>query len=415
MRIALVGFGSLGDVHPLLALAIAIKSLGHEPVVLTNPVFRQYGVKLGIPFISVGFETDYTSTIHHPKLWHPVDGLGVMWRYLLRPALRPTVEKINELCAGGQLDLVLASPVAMGARIAHEITGVPLVTLYTAATMLRSVENPLTIANRTVPALTPRFMRRAAWQLLDRLKLDPLVAPALEPLRNEYGLIPVRSSFFGDWIHSPLACWALFPEWFASASDWPRQLRHVGFPYFDHDSDEELDPDLERFLTAGSKPVVFAPGTAARGGEAFYANATLACQQLGIRGVLLGDVPDALVSGRSKQFWRGSYVPFSQLLPRARALVHHGGIGTLAQGLRAGLPQVAVPSGFDQFDNAHRLKSLGCGDICAPHQLTELGNVLSRALARDDAVLRLLSKTSVSLQSADFPGQIDQALRALFA
>lgn len=55
------------------------------------------------------------------------------------------------------------------------------------------------------------------------------------------------------------------------------------------------------------------------------------------------------------------FVPFSWLVPRAAALVHHGGVGTVSQGLAGGVPQVVMPMGFDQFDNAARLKRLGVG------------------------------------------------------
>src|SRR6202012_1799180 len=56
-----------------------------------------------------------------------------------------------------------------------------------------------------------------------------------------------------------------------------------------------------------------------------------------------------------------AYVPLRALLPRCAALVHHGGIGTTAEALRAGVPQVIVPLAFDQFDNAARVRALGAG------------------------------------------------------
>jgi UDP:flavonoid glycosyltransferase YjiC (YdhE family) len=60
------------------------------------------------------------------------------------------------------------------------------------------------------------------------------------------------------------------------------------------------------------------------------------------------------------------YVPFSQVLPRAAAIVHHGGVGTTSQGLRAGIPQLLMPMAHDQPDNAARLVRLGVGDWLAP-------------------------------------------------
>ncbi|MGH8035877.1 MAG: glycosyltransferase, partial [Lysobacterales bacterium] len=243
MKILLVTFGSRGDVHPMLGLGRALQARGHEAVLLTNPVFREEAVRAGLGFVPVGTEEDYRQTLAHPKLWHPVDGLGVMWRYLLRPALRPTYEalhrlgqSLNSVNNGNSIKgpLVVASPMAMGARVAQEKLGIQLVTAYTAATMLRSVQDPLTIAQRRVPKAVPRWVRRSVWRLLDRTKLDPLVKPALESLRGEMGLPPLNGAVFEQWVHSPLGGLTLFPPWFAPApSDWPAQVRQGTFPLYD--------------------------------------------------------------------------------------------------------------------------------------------------------------------------------------
>ena len=74
-----------------------------------------------------------------------------------------------------------------------------------------------------------------------------------------------------------------------------------------------------------------------------------------------------------------AYIPFSALLPRAAALVHHGGIGTLAQGLAAGRPHLVMPMAFDQFDNAARLVRLGVGRVLRPRRFT--GPAVARELA----------------------------------
>jgi UDP:flavonoid glycosyltransferase YjiC (YdhE family) len=65
-----------------------------------------------------------------------------------------------------------------------------------------------------------------------------------------------------------------------------------------------------------------------------------------------------------------TYIPFSQVLPRCAAIVHHGGIGTCAQGLAAGIPQLVMPMGFDQPDNATRLARLGVAGWVTPGKFT---------------------------------------------
>lgn len=407
MQVYLVTFGSRGDVHPLLGLGQALRARGHAATVLTNPVFAEDVARAGLGFVPVGSAQDYRDTLAHPKLWHPVDGLGVLWRYLLRPALQPTLDSLQALCQGcpGDAPLVLASPLAMGARVAQEALGLRLVSLYTAPTLLRSVADPLTIGRWQVPRLVPAWARHGLWQLLDRTRLDPLVRPALALLRTARGLPPLpRHGLFNRWLHAPLGGLALFPSWFARhAPDWPVPVQEGDFPLYDEPPPaKEAAPllqSLQRFLEAGSPPVVFMPGSARQDAASFFRAAIAACERLGQRAVLLG--PDAPAHGESLSdaCWSAPYVPFAQMLPRARALVHHGGIGSCAQALRAGLPQLLWPQAYDQHDNALRLQALGVAARLpgqAPDAAT-LARQLGRLLRSTD-IAAACSRQAAALQ-----------------
>ena len=135
--------------------------------------------------------------------------------------------------------------------------------------------------------------------------------------------------------------------------------------------------------------MVFAPGTANRQAARFFQAGADACRRLRRRGLLLSrfgeQIPDPLPPGLR----HAEYAPFGSLLPRAAALVHHGGIGTAAQALRAGCPQLVMPMAFDQPDNAVRLERLGVGRYLRPSRFTglavarELDSLLgSEAVAR---------------------------------
>ena len=379
-RVCLVSFGSAGDLHPMLALGQGLRARGHAVTVLSNPAFADATAAAGLDFASVGEKQHQQDTVNHPKLWHPIDGFGVMWRYLLRPALVPTYEKLAEFSAAGPC-VVIASPVAMGARVAQEKLGLPLITAYTAATMLRSICDPMTLAQWRVPCWMPPAWRRTAWALLDRHKLEPLVRPDLDALRGKLGLAPLQASVFGTWMHSPQAGVTLFPRWFApAASDWPPQVRQAGFPLYDESPSSELPEGVAEFLEAGPAPVVFMPGTARAVAADFFQAALGACEHTGQRGLLLGAVPQDLRLPPTVH--AAGYLPFGQLLPRARALVHHGGIGSCAQALRAGIPQLVVPHAYDQFDNAMRLEHLGVGLGLprGPRALQTMGSRLNKLL-----------------------------------
>ena len=164
-------------------------------------------------------------------------------------------------------------------------------------------------------------------------------------------------------MHSPQKNLGLFPEWFAQPQrDWPPQTQLTSFVYYDQqDGNEELPRELEDFLNAGSAPIIFTAGTAMKHGSQFFLDCIKACQKLGQRGILLTQHPEQLPAELPEGIQHFAYLPFSQVLPRALALVHHGGIGTTAQAIAAGIPQVIRPMAHDQPDTAVRIEKLGIG------------------------------------------------------
>jgi rhamnosyltransferase subunit B len=179
-------------------------------------------------------------------------------------------------------------------------------------------------------------------------------------LRSELGLPPVKH-IIGRWMHSPQGVLGLFPDWFAPPqTDWPLKVTLTGFPLFDEAEFRNLDPELEDFLAKGPAPVVFTPGSTVVDGLAYYTAATAALNALGCRGIFLAS-PGTTLPRLTQNILARSYVPLSTLLPRTRALVHHGGIGTASQAFAAGIPQLITPFAHDQFDNAARIARLGCG------------------------------------------------------
>jgi UDP:flavonoid glycosyltransferase YjiC (YdhE family) len=214
----------------------------------------------------------------------------------------------------------------------------------------------------------PTVVKRLIWRWMDRRFLDPLFAASFNTLRVEKGLAPVTRPFH-SWIHEGDLTMGLFPSWFAPPQpDWPAGLELAGFPLYDHGDDAPLPSAVQDFLDAGEPPVAFTAGTANASSHAFFDASIRACQQSGRRGLLLtqdaAQLPAALPSGVASF----GYVPFKSLLPRLAALVHHGGIGTTSQALLAGVPQLVRPMGFDQFDNARRVLTLGVAKQLLPRQ-----------------------------------------------
>jgi UDP:flavonoid glycosyltransferase YjiC (YdhE family) len=187
----------------------------------------------------------------------------------------------------------------------------------------------------------------------------------LNTFRRKLGLSPIHR-VMREWLNSPRLVIGLFPDWFAPPQrDWPRALRLTGFPLYDESDQQHVSPALDRFLSEGTPPILFTPGSANQLADSFFREAIGAALQLGRRALLLTRYPGQLPALPSGTHYE-PYVPFSAVLPRCAALVHHGGIGTLAQALAAGIPQLTMPMGFDQPDNATRLVRLGVGRWVLP-------------------------------------------------
>jgi rhamnosyltransferase subunit B len=172
-------------------------------------------------------------------------------------------------------------------------------------------------------------------------------------------------------VHSPQCVICFFPEWFAVRQpDWPPRAHLVGFPLWDGgggapgdtgSSAMSVPAEAEEFLNAGEPPVVFTPGSAAATMQRFFAESVETALRLDVRAMLITNFQEQLPRDLPRNVKAFGYVPFSEVLPRAALLVYHGGIGTLAQTIRAGIPHLVVPSGHDQFDNAWRIEQLGLG------------------------------------------------------
>jgi UDP:flavonoid glycosyltransferase YjiC (YdhE family) len=154
-----------------------------------------------------------------------------------------------------------------------------------------------------------------------------------------------------------------------------------GFPFFDQDfGGKGLDPALGAFLDAGPPPLAFTLGSSAVNAAGdFYAQAAQAASRLGRRAVLLAGAAAESLRGLPPGVLAASSAPYFQLFPRCAAIVHSGGVGTTAQALRSGRPQLVVPFSHDQFDNGTRVRRLGAGTWIHRHRLD--ARRLERALA----------------------------------
>jgi len=250
-------------------------------------------------------------------------------------------------------------------------------------------------------ASVPSFVKQALFWLMDKAVIDRLVAPPINSFRASLGLAPVRR-VFKDYLHSPQLVIGLFPEWFAPAQpDWPHNTHLAGFVLHDGGDGFPLSDEVEEFLLDGPPPLVFTPGSAGATLKDFCRESVEACRMGGYRAMLVTNFPQQVPPNLPPGVRRFPYLPFSQILPRCSALVYPGGIGTMAQAIKAGIPHLVVPHAHDQPDNALRIERLGLGWGIYPERY--------KAPRVVRALRTLLESSQVRARCAEYSGKIDSS------
>jgi rhamnosyltransferase subunit B len=350
--------GSHGDAHPLVALGEAMQRRGHDVYVLVNPHFETMVRNAGLKFEPLGTEEQFREVLGDPNLWSARKAIGVVARGMAQ-LLPMSFDAIERLAIHGET-IVVAGSLGLAARVADEALGIPSVTVHLQPSVMLSVDEPPVFPEIEMRPWWPRWLRRGVYSIIHRV-IDRAMAEPLNALRSTRRLPPVRR-VMDTWWHSPRLVLGLFPEWFATpAPDWPVQTQLTGFPLYDESRHSELPTEAADFLKAGTPPIVFTFGSAMTQAESLFAAAVQICERLGRRGLLLARFDSQIPQMLPHDVAHFQYIPLSQVLPSAAAIVHHGGMGTMAQAFAAGIPQLVVPFAHDQFDNGARLERLGCG------------------------------------------------------
>ncbi len=406
-RVVLVSYGSAGDLYPLAALAQGCRALGREVLLLATPAHAAALANCGVPWQPLGDGEDYRRTLADPELWHPRKGIRVLLRNFGDQSARLR-DLLLELLPPREAALVLCHPFGLPAldllrraRPRLRVAGVHL-----APASLRSVHDPMVWGPYRLPGWMGPGFRQRLWRFADRHMVDPYGLPALNGLRAAGGLAPVPH-FLPHLAEAADFVVTLFPPWFAPTQpDWRGPVVEGGFLMFDPFTQPALPPALQDFLAAGEAPLVFTPGSANAHAARLFALSLQAVQRMGRRAVFLTPHRAQVPALLPPQVMWLPYVPLAALLPHAALLLHHGGVGTLAQALAAGVPQMVVPHGWDQFDNACRLRQLGVARSRPPWRL--FASSLRRhleALLSDDGVRRHCEAAAARL-AADAPAQL---------
>ncbi len=359
-RIVVTTIGSLGDLHPQIALTIELRKRGHEIIFAT---MKEYGAiiePLGFKFHPM--RPDGTP-INNPEEIAKMTDLKTGSEYVVRKWLLPNLRDTytDLLDSAKDADLIIAGDIVYAAPLVAEQLGIQWVSLALAPVAFFSAYDP------SVIPLFPFLVKlRGLGAPLNQVIIQLLKAVTkswaepIHQLRKELGLSQIN---YNPLVDKSSACLvlAMFSCILAKPQpDWDKKNVVTGFTFYEGDLNQgKLPLQLQQFLDTGEAPIVFTLGSAAvMVPGTFYQESVRAATQLNRRAVLLigkNTSPDDL----SKDIIAIDYVPYSQIFPHACAIVHQGGIGTTAQALRAGRPTLIMPYSYDQPDNAARVKRLG--------------------------------------------------------
>ena len=360
-RVLLATFGSLGDLHPYIAVGQALQARGHVARIATCSDYRAPVLGAGLEFAPVapGLAELGSPAQLAQRMAEPLRATRTLVQELLMPHLRESHRQLR--AAAADADLLVGHPLTFMVQVVAAEQHKPWLSSVLAPASFLSRDDPPVM----LPFDSLRIARRIgpwAYELLRRA-IHGTVRRWEQPLhayRRELGLAPTPQAMVMEGQFSNLGTLALFDApLMAPQPDWPPATRLCGAAL--HDGPALAPPvaaQLEDFLAAGPAPIVFALGSAAVWlGAQYWPAAVAAATQLGRRAILVAG--PATLTNLPAGIRAFDYLPYSLVFARACAVVHQGGIGTLSQALRSGRPQLITPVWFDQPDNAARAVKLG--------------------------------------------------------
>jgi UDP:flavonoid glycosyltransferase YjiC (YdhE family) len=383
-RIVFTTIGSLGDLHPKIAIALELRKRGHEIAFATH---KEYQAKIeALEFEFHQMHPDNTA-LDNPEEMAQMMDLKTGSEYIITkwicPVLRETYADLMD-CAKNA-DLIFAGEGVVVAGMVAAKLGIPWVSSAMAPISFFSVFDPPVLPVFPFLAKLRGLGSIASRGIINFAKLfSKSWAEPVHQLCRELDLPPLTGNPFIDDKFSPYLVIALFPSVLAKPQpDWPANTVMAGATFYDGSGGEtQLEPKVQEFLDAGEPPMIFTLGSAAVMAPGnFYSASIEAVKILNRRAILLigkNAVPENIF----EDILAVNYVPYSEIFPRACAIVHQGGIGTTSQALRAGIPTLVMPYSHDQPDNAARVEKLGTARVIPRKNYTassaakELGKLL---------------------------------------
>lgn len=358
MKIVFASHGSLGDLVPFLEIGKVLRRGGHQVVVATHMAHRAAVAAAGLDHAPMRPDRP-ADRAFHARFMAPLRGPAFIYKSYLGPAIADSEADLLDAVRGA--DVLVSVTLALAAPLVAARTGIAWRSAAFQPAMLFSAIDPPKLA--MLPFVRGRTPYNAWLLEAARRGVEPWAAP-LRAHRRAAGLgeYADHPAFGGQ--HSPDGVLALYSPLFGAVPpDAPPgtvqtgQVLQTGGP--------PLDDAVNNFLAAGPPPVVFTLGSAsAHAAHGFFATSVRIARALGVRALLLtGTEPPDLPARDRGHILACATAPYHKVFPHACAVVHQGGIGTIALAIAAGTPMLLVPFAHDQPDNAARAERAGLAHV----------------------------------------------------
>ena len=417
MHVLIQTMGSRGDVQPYLALGLGLVAAGHQVTINTSTRYELWIRESGLGFEPLPDDllrlADEQAGVFE-DMGRPVTAVrtGLRLARETKPIQRALFWDGWAAAQNAAPDLILFHPKMFGAVQYAEGLGIPAVL----GTPIAQFVPTSVFPSIGMPSGPPVF-NRATYRLVLAIT-KRMLAPYVQEWRADQGMPPQPRGT--DPLHTSSGAsipvlHAISPHVLPEPPDWPDSAALTGYWFLDV-PDWTPPSELATFLDAGEPPVYVGFGSmSGRQPDRLAALVVDALQGAGVRGILASGWGGLAPGGLPESIHLIDRAPHDALFPRMAAVVHHGGAGTTAAGLRAGRPTIICPFFGDQPFWGRRVEALGVGPAPIPQRrLTADG--LARAIREtldNDSLRQRAGDLGVQIRAEDGVGRAVQALEAI--
>ena len=370
MNITIIAVGSRGDVQPYVALGLGLQAAGHRIRIAACTNFETFVRSRGLDFFSMEGNPREMLESDEGRAWlkssrNPIRFIKGLTR-MMQPFVERSLADSWAACQGA--DAIIYSLLALAGYHIAEKLGLP-----SFAALLQPLSRTRAFPNIAIPdkvrlggtfnLLTHIFAEQLFWQ--------PFRQPINKWRQQTLGLPP--ASFFAPYGRMNRQKYPFLygysPSVVPKPSDWRDWLHVTGYWFLDRPADWQPPAPLVDFLAAGPPPVYIGFGSTTESDpEALTTMVLKALATAGQRGVLLTGWAGLRNADLPEDVFELESVPHGWLFPQMAAVVHHGGAGTTATGLCAGVPSIVIPSQAEMYFWGQRVTDLGVGPQPIPRK-----------------------------------------------